>query len=91
MLHLLERVNQGEVMKADIDLLDNVANQIYGKCLCPLGDFAATPVMSAIKAFRADFDAHAKDGKKPAPAAKPTAAAKPAPKPKAAAPAPAGD
>ncbi len=92
MLNLLERINKGDVMKADIDLLNNVAVQIQGKCLCPLGDFAATPVLTSLKQFRADFDGHTKDGaKKPAPAAaKPAApAARPAPKPKE--PAPAGD
>ena len=43
MLNILERVNTGEGVKADIDLLQDVAGQIQGKCLCPLGDFAATP------------------------------------------------
>ena len=93
MLNVLERVNQGQVVKADIDLLQNVAGQIVGKCLCPLGDFAAAPVLTSLKQFRADFEAHAKDGKKPAPAtAKPAAAAaaRPAPKAKAAETAPAG-
>ncbi|HLB46131.1 MAG TPA: NADH-quinone oxidoreductase subunit NuoF [Anaerolineales bacterium] len=76
MLHVLERINKNEVTRADVDLLNNVASQIAGKCLCPLGEFAVTPVLSSLKTFRADFDAHAKDGAKPRPAA----AAKPAPK-----------
>jgi len=63
MLNILERVNRGDANRADVDLLENVAGQIFGKCLCPLGDFAATPVLSSLKKFRADFDAHAKDGK----------------------------
>jgi len=80
MLNVLERVNKNEAMKADVDLLNTVANQIQNKCLCPLGEFAIAPVLSSIKTFRADFDAHTKDGaKKPAPAAKPSAA-KPPPK-----------
>ncbi len=83
MLHLLERMNKNEVVKADVDLLDTVASQIAGKCLCPLGEFAVAPVLTSIKQFRADFDGHAKDAKKAAP--------KPAPKPRAAEPAPAGD
>jgi len=99
MLNILERVNKGEAMKADVDLLNTVAAQVMGKCLCPLGDFAVTPVLSSLKTFRADFDAHTKDGApkaKPAPAAKPTAgaAAKPAaarPAPAAKKPEPAGD
>jgi NADH-quinone oxidoreductase subunit F len=83
MLNILERVNKGEVMRADVDLLNTVANQIAGKCLCPLGEFAVAPVLTSIKQFRADFDAHAKDKPKAAPAARPApvagAAARPAP------------
>jgi len=46
------------------------------------------PVLSSLKQFRADFDGHAKDAKKPAPAAaRPVAAARPAAKAKEAAPA----
>lgn len=85
MLNILERVNKNEATKADIDLLDNVAGQIGGKCLCLLGDFAAAPVLTSLKKFRADFDAHAKDAKKAAPAPRP------APKPKVEEPVPAGD
>ncbi len=69
MLRILERINKNEVTRADVDLLNNVASQIAGKCLCPLGEFAVTPVLSSFKTFRADFDAHAKDGAKPRPAA----------------------
>jgi NADH-quinone oxidoreductase subunit F len=76
MLNILERLNTGQGVKADVDLLQNVAASIGGKCLCPLGDFAATPVLSSLKNFRADFDGHAKDFKKPAPAGKAAPAAK---------------
>jgi NADH-quinone oxidoreductase subunit F len=85
MLNILERMNKGQGVLADVDLLQNVATSIGGKCLCPLGDFAATPVLTSIKQFRADFEGHAKDKKpaapargaaaRPAPAAKPAAAA----------------
>jgi NADH-quinone oxidoreductase subunit F len=67
MLNILERLNKGESMKADVDLLVNVASQVQGKCLCPLGEFAVTPVLTSLKQFRADFDGHTKDGAKPAP------------------------
>jgi NADH-quinone oxidoreductase subunit F len=78
MRNLLERFNANEAVLADVDLLQNVANSIPGKCLCPLGDFAAAPVLTSLKQFRADFEAHAKD-KKPAAAAGRGAAARPAP------------
>ncbi|MGQ0603401.1 MAG: NADH-ubiquinone oxidoreductase-F iron-sulfur binding region domain-containing protein [Anaerolineales bacterium] len=80
MLNILERVNRGEVLKADVDLLQNVASQIQNKCLCPLGEFSITPVLSSLKAFRNDFDAHTKDGA-PKPAAKPAPAKPMAAKP----------
>ncbi|MEP7359477.1 MAG: NADH-ubiquinone oxidoreductase-F iron-sulfur binding region domain-containing protein, partial [Anaerolineales bacterium] len=76
MLNILERLNAGQGVKADVDLLQNVAASIGGKCLCPLGDFAATPVLSSLKNFRADFDGHAKDFKKAAPAGKAAAPAR---------------
>ena len=80
-----------DAVKADVDLLQTVASQVAGKCLCPLGEFAVTPVLSGLSKFRSDFDGHTKDGK-PAPA-KPAAAARPAAKPAArkAEPTPAGD
>ena len=90
MLNLLERIHRGDVMKADVDLLNTVASQIAGKCLCPLGEFAVAPVLTSLKQFRADFDQHAKDAKKAVPAAtRPAPAARPAPRAKE--PAPAGD
>ena len=89
MLHILERINQGEVNLADVNLLNDVAGQIAGKCLCPLGEFAVAPVLTSLKGWRADFDAHAKDAKKAAPA---RAAARPAAAPaRAKEPAAAGD
>jgi NADH-quinone oxidoreductase subunit F len=87
MLHILERINQGEVTVADVNLLNDVASQIVGKCLCPLGEFAVSPVLTSLKGWRADFDAHAKDAKKAAPA-RPARAAPPA---RAKEPAAAGD
>ena len=86
MQHILERINHGEASKADVDLLNNVASQIQNKCLCPLGEFSIAPVLTSIKQFRGDFEAHAKDAKKAAP----VTAARPAPK-KVEEPAPAGD
>jgi NADH-quinone oxidoreductase subunit F len=33
-----------------------MASQIAGRSFCPLGDAAATPVLSGIKRFRDDFE-----------------------------------
>jgi NADH-quinone oxidoreductase subunit F len=56
---------------ADIKLIEDVANQINGKCLCALGDFATSPITSSLRHFRSEYMALVEQ---------PKAAAKPAPK-----------
>ncbi len=53
---MLTRIQQGEGVKADIDLLVEVANKIEGHSICALGDAAAWPVQSFIKHFRHEFE-----------------------------------
>jgi NADH-quinone oxidoreductase subunit F len=54
--HLARRIVHGQAAPEDIDLLDTVARQIAGKCLCPLGEFSVSAVQSGIKQFRKDFE-----------------------------------
>ena len=56
MSHLTQRIHHGNGTNADVDLLLNVAKQMQGKCLCALGDFSTTAVVSSIERFRPDFD-----------------------------------
>jgi NADH-quinone oxidoreductase subunit F len=70
------RILGGKATLADVQLLQEVANQMIGKCLCPLGEFATSPVLSSYKHFQAEYEARATDGKKPP--AKTAVAAKPA-------------
>ena len=67
-----QRILGGKATLGDVQLLQEVANQMVGKCLCPLGEFATSPVLSSYQHFRAEYEARAADGKKPA--AKPAAA-----------------
>ena len=57
---VLHRIYHGHAQKSDIGLLQSVANQIQGKCLCALGEFAIMPVLSAYKHFPAEFEAKIK-------------------------------
>ena len=59
---LLQRVERGEGQMKDIDLLFGVANNIVGKTLCAFGDAAATPVLTTLKLFRHEFEAHVREG-----------------------------
>ena len=63
MYHLLNRIVHGKANLEDIDLLDNVAHGIEGKCLCALGEFSIMPVVAGIKHFRSDYEAHIGDGR----------------------------
>jgi NADH-quinone oxidoreductase subunit F len=60
MLHLTERIHQGKATAADVELLNSVANQVNGKCLCALGDFSTMAVTSAIERFPQDFQSKVK-------------------------------
>ena len=56
LVHVLERIVAGQGGMEDIDLLENIANQMVGKCFCLLGDFATNPVLSSIKHFRHEYE-----------------------------------
>ena len=55
---ILMKILSGKGNMRDIDLLVDIANKIDGKTICPLGDAAAWPVVSAVRHFRADFEAY---------------------------------
>ena len=62
-LQAAERLERGEGQAKDLDLLFGVANNIVGKTLCAFGDAAATPVLSTMKLFRAEYEAHVREGR----------------------------
>jgi NADH-quinone oxidoreductase subunit F len=64
---LLNRLLDGQGSDRDVALLESVAGNIAGKTLCAFGDAAATPVLTTIKHFKAEFDAHVRR-EAPAPA-----------------------
>jgi NADH-quinone oxidoreductase subunit F len=55
---VLHRIEHGFGHKKDIELLIDVAKNIEGNTICPLGDAAAWPVASAIRHFRDEFEYH---------------------------------
>lgn len=66
MLEILERIVAGEGRDGDIELLEELADTISSTALCGLGKTAALPVISTIKNFRAEYEAHFYDKKCPA-------------------------
>jgi len=56
MLQLTEHLVHGKGTPQDITLLESVARQMQGKCLCALGEFSTMAVVSGIEQFRSDFE-----------------------------------
>ncbi|MBE6059021.1 MAG: NADH-quinone oxidoreductase subunit NuoF [Clostridium sulfidigenes] len=65
MLEILERIVAGKGEIEDIDLLLELADTISSTALCGLGKTAAFPVVSTIKNFRSEYEAHIIDKKCP--------------------------
>lgn len=61
MLKILERITQGEGREEDVDLLIELAEKIKAGSLCGLGQTAPNPVLTTIKYFRNEYDAHVKE------------------------------
>ncbi len=66
MLEILERITIGEGKENDIEKLEELAEEIKTNSLCGLGQTAPNPVLTTIKYFREEFDAHIFDKKCPA-------------------------
>jgi NADP-reducing hydrogenase subunit HndC len=58
MLDILERITQGEGSEEDIDDLQDWGTMIKDTSLCGLGQTAPNPVLSTIRYFRDEYDAH---------------------------------
>ncbi len=66
MLEMLERICNGNGKEGDIELLEELCYSIKDGALCGLGQTAPNPVLTTIKYFRNEYEAHIKDKKCPA-------------------------
>ena len=66
MHRILERITRGEGEEGDIGLLEDLAVGLEEAALCALGSTAANPVMSTLRYFRDEYEAHIKDRRCPA-------------------------
>ncbi|HRY12530.1 MAG TPA: NADH-quinone oxidoreductase subunit NuoF [Syntrophomonadaceae bacterium] len=66
MLEIMERLCAGEGKPGDIDLLEMLGQQIMDGSLCGLGNSAPNPVLTTIRYFRDEYEAHIYDKKCPA-------------------------
>jgi bidirectional [NiFe] hydrogenase diaphorase subunit len=60
MYSILERITTGNSSPADIALLEELCELVRSTSLCGLGQSAPTPIMTTLRYFRDEYDAHVK-------------------------------
>jgi NADH:ubiquinone oxidoreductase subunit F (NADH-binding)/NAD-dependent dihydropyrimidine dehydrogenase PreA subunit len=71
MFHVLNNITEGRGREEDLDLLRDLAEVISQGSLCALGGTAANPVLSTLRYFEEEYEAHIKDKRCPAHVCKP--------------------
>jgi len=66
MLEILTRITEGEGEEGDVELLEELSIRIKDASLCGLGQTAPNPVLTTIRYFRDEYDAHIREHKCPA-------------------------
>ena len=66
LLEILDRICKGEGREGDIELLEDTCNEIKAGALCGLGQTAPNPVLTTIKYYRDEYEAHIKEKRCPA-------------------------
>jgi NADH:ubiquinone oxidoreductase subunit F (NADH-binding) len=66
MFHILNRISKGEGAADDLAKLEQLGDLLAGTALCALGKTAANPVLSTLRYFREEYDAHIRQQRCPA-------------------------
>ncbi len=66
MLDILDDITQGKGTPEDLDLLEEVGEGVHAGSLCGLGQTAPNPVLTTIRYFRNEYDAHIREKSCPA-------------------------
>ncbi len=66
MLEILTRITEGQGREGDIDLLTELGTDVKTLSMCGLGQSAPNPVLSTLRFFREEYEAHINEGRCPA-------------------------
>jgi len=66
MREILTRICEGKGKEGDVEILEELGGVIKKTSMCGLGQTSANPVLSTIKYFRDEYDAHIKEHRCPA-------------------------
>ena len=63
---IMRRIETGQGVPEDVDLLTDLSNNMTGTTICVLSDSCATPVLSSLKKFPEEYETHIYHGACPA-------------------------
>jgi len=66
LLELLTKITEGKATEKDLEKLENLAHVVKETSLCGLGKCAPNPILSTLKYFRDEYEAHVKEKRCPA-------------------------
>ena len=66
MLEILERISEGNGREGDVELLEELAESVKRASLCGLGQTAPNPILTTIRYFRDEYEAHIVEKRCPA-------------------------
>jgi NADH-quinone oxidoreductase subunit F len=66
MREILTRISEGKGREKDVDLLERLAMAVGDGSLCALGGSAPNPVLTTIRYFRQEYEAHIRERRCPA-------------------------
>lgn len=62
---VLRRIETGSGRTEDLDLLQDICDNIFGRSFCALGDGMTSPIVAGLKHFRHEFEQHLRQGQCP--------------------------
>ncbi len=65
LLQILKRIETGEGRRADLEQLELLSGRIAGMTVCAFGDAEVAPILSTLKHFRAEYEAHIEEKRCP--------------------------
>jgi NADH:ubiquinone oxidoreductase subunit F (NADH-binding)/Pyruvate/2-oxoacid:ferredoxin oxidoreductase delta subunit/(2Fe-2S) ferredoxin len=66
LLEVLTRISEGQGQPADLDEIEYISRNMQRASLCALGQLTPGPILSALRFFREEYEAHINDKKCPA-------------------------
>jgi NADH-quinone oxidoreductase subunit F len=68
---IYQRIESGVGREDDLELLEDLCDNIFGRVFCALGDGMTSPIVSSLKFFREDYEQHLRQGRCPLGASEP--------------------